>query len=199
MTWKHLTYRTKLRWNSEALKRLNFPCHASWKANHLPYSTVLRIEICDPCHGMVWFEKFYSRHLSPHISFQYDSMTLKSTMPVSPWHHYDQVPHFLFILQQQHHSVCFRKQLINTGSGVSFDSFVASVGGWVLWCVTVPILEGNNSQSFWESWFGHSLISFSSETVVSDSTSSFLEIFGPSHLTHPSAFETTRCIDIDSI
>lgn len=63
--------------------------------------------------------------------------------------------------------------------------------------LTVPILEGNSSQSFWESWFGHSLISFwgehpkkdSSKTVVSDSTSSFLEIFGPSHLTHPSAFE----------
>ena len=35
--------------------------------------------------------------------------------------------------------------------------------------------------------------------AVSDSMSSFWKFFGPSHLTHPSAFETTRYIDIDAI
>lgn len=134
MTWNHLTYHTKLRWNSKALKRLNFPCHASWKANHLPYSTVLRIEICDPCNGMIWFGSIYILLASDFIGVWHWKTPCLShhdiTMTMTKFR--------IFLFDFQHHSMCFRKQLINTGSGVSFDSFVASVGGWeaiavVLW------------------------------------------------------------------
>ncbi len=160
-----------------SLKRLNLPCHTLWKANHLPYSTVLRIdiEICDPCHASNFIGVWHS----------------KTTMPVSPMTLPWPISASSF--------VCFRKQLISTGSGVSFDRFVASVGCWEEIEVVL------DSAHFGRLWFGHSLISFWRQhpKIKTRLKRQFLfrrQAFGnpcPSHLAPwwPPVFEKNQCID----
>ena len=193
MTWKRLQRldhihrffcSTKLRWNSESLKGSTFLAILCGRPTIFLTQRCYASTSRSATLAMEWFD--WKILLPPQISLEYDIEKHHACLTMTlPW----PISASSF--------VCFRKQLISTGSGVSFDRFVASVGCWEeIACLTVPILGGSGLVTHWYRSEGIPKL-----RLVWNGTFWFdVKGFGnpsPSHLDPwwPPVFEKNQCID----